>query len=165
MNLIILAPSLNNAFLKLEDNTTVSSAQYSIHIGQEGLDTGTQARHRTYDPNLVPTNYQDPRDPSGNAGFLYPAIATYSPPEGFLDLVTYLMSNGVPQANAGQLAMLAGFYNLTKQETLQIAGGATLESILAANPRVIPKYLEVVTKIALFPADYTYAYLELVDPS
>ncbi len=165
MNLIILAPSVNNAFLKLEDNTTVSSAQYSIHIGQEGLDTGTQARHRTCDLNLVPTNYQDPRDPSGNAGFLYPAIATYSPPEGFLDLVTYLMSNGVPQANAGQLAMLAGFYNLTKQETLQIAGGATLESILAANPRVIPKYLEVVTKIALFPADYTYAYLELVDPS
>lgn len=165
MNLIILAPSVNHAFLKLEDNTTVSSAQYSIHIGQEGLDTGTQARHRTYDPNLVPTNYQDPRDPSGNAGFLYPAIATYSPPEGFLDLVTYLMSNGVPQANAGQLAMLAGFYNLTKQETLQIAGGATLESILAANPRVIPKYLEVVTKIALFPGDYTYAYLELVDPS
>lgn len=50
-------------------------------------------------------------------------------------------------------------------ETVQSAGGATLESILAANPRVIPKYLEVVTKIALFPADYTYAYLELVDPS
>ena len=73
--------------------------------------------------------------------------------------------NGVPAEYVGNLGMLAGFYNLTKEETLQIAGGATLESILTANPRTIPQYLEVVTKIPLYPADYTYAYLELVDPS
>ena len=42
-------------------------------------------------PNLVPTQYRDPRDPSDNNGFIYPAIATYSPAmAGFTELVTYL---------------------------------------------------------------------------
>ncbi|XFA99085.1 InlB B-repeat-containing protein [Candidatus Izemoplasma sp. B36] len=107
------------------------------------------------------TSIIDPRVIDGQYGF---ALGNLSDTYAFLGMITdimtlYYQNYGamMSQADAGNLATIAGFYNLTALEVLQVGGylGAGLsihDSVIAVKGSLDyeqPQYIEVVAPIAL----------------
>lgn len=132
---------------------TASEVEFSITDA-----TGTTHLERPWDF----TESGDPRMSGGQYGF---ALGSLSETSAFLNMISEIMTiyytnYGVmmDQGDAGNLASIAGFYNLTATEVLQVAG-AMQEYSLSIHEAIVavkgsldyaqPKYIEVVAPITL----------------
>ena len=119
INLVFLSLPMSRAVtLENPDNESsiISASEVSFNISD---DTGTTQLDRTW--NF--TDSSDPRISGGQYGF---ALGSLSDTASFLQMVTDFMTGtyGVTlsQNDAGNLATIAGFYNLSAPEVLNVAG-------------------------------------------
>src|SRR5690606_37855619 len=149
INFILLTEPHTGAEVKDGSGNIIGGSEVSVTI--DGKTT-----NRPYNYLSSPT---DPRIQGGQ--FAYP-MSLYSDAGDFMNLRDYLMDMHIPQQGASNLAFLGGFYNLTKDELLDIATEQqTLIEILTSSQRAIPNYLEVLAPIPVFPTGYAVVIIEL----
>jgi uncharacterized repeat protein (TIGR02543 family) len=111
----------------------------------------------------------DPRVSSGQFGF---PVGIYSETNAFIGVIGELMSApyNLDQENATNLAILAGFYNLTAEQVVNVYGYASgysttfQEAITALYPgqvAVYPKYIEILAAVPVFDGGASTILLEL----
>ncbi len=147
------------------DSTSVISASEVAFSITDATGTINLERSWNFTEQLFPidatTSILDPRISGGQYGF---ALGSLSDTYAFLGMITeiktlYYQAYGsmMSDTDAGNLAAIAGFYNLTASESLQVAGymqyGYTLhESIIAVKGDLDyaqPQYIEVIAPLAL----------------
>jgi len=104
---------------------------------------------------------QDPRV-SGN-NFLFP-VGELSLTDKFMEAIGQAMGFGLSQAEAIQVAYIAGFYNLTVPETLQVLQMQKPLPVAVAELKpdhLLPKYLEVLSPVPIFDSGYSIVILEV----
>ena len=122
-------------------------------------DIGETSIERPFDFLSAPT---DPRVQSGN--FLFP-VGALSDTMAFMGMVGELMGYGLSQGDAANAAFIAGFYNLTAMETLQVLGsGLAIPDGVAAvkgAQHITPRFLEVLAQVPIFTAGYSVVVVEV----
>jgi len=120
---------------------------------------GLETIERPFDFLSAPT---DPRVVDGN--FLFP-VGSLSQTDAFLGAVGEAMGYGLSQQEAVNIAYLAGFYNLTVYEALQVAGSGmgyadAVEYIMGPD-HLMPRYLEVLAQVPIFTAGFSVVVVEV----
>jgi uncharacterized repeat protein (TIGR02543 family) len=105
----------------------------------------------------------DPRVTGMN--FLFP-VGPLSPVTSFMAAVAEAMGYGLPQANAVNVAYIAGFYNLTVLEVLYMLTEIPLPfpeavAMMKGADHAMPKYLEVLAPVPVFDSGYSIVLVEV----
>ena len=153
MNLVFLSLPMTGAVTKDSSGNVTGASEVVLSITDP---TGTTLLER-------PWNFAnfDPRVSGGQYGF---ALGSLSDTNEFITMITDIMtmSGGtVDQGTAGQLAAIAGFYNLSAPEILGVAqvmagGSGIQDSVIAVKGSLDyaqPQYIEVIAPLELTGAD------------
>ncbi|MBI9010174.1 MAG: InlB B-repeat-containing protein [Tenericutes bacterium] len=167
MNLIFLSLPKNGAvtYSNPDDSTSVITASEVNFDITDSTGNTVVARNWNFTEELWPldatTSIVDPRVSGGQYGF---ALGNLSDTYAFLGMITDIMTAYygaygamMSEGDAGNLAAIAGFYNLTATEVLQVAGG--LAGGLSIHEAVIAikgtldypqaQYIEVIAPLSL----------------
>ncbi len=154
INFIMLTEPSKGA-LDDELNPT-TGAEVRISLTDE---LGLETIERPFDFLSAPT---DPRVMDGN--FLFP-VGSLSETDAFMQAVGEAMGYGLSQQEAVNIAYLAGFYNLTVYEALQVAGSgmdyADAVDLIMGADHPMPRYLEVLAQVPIFTAGFSVVVVEV----